>query len=115
MATSGRDPSSFLPLTVAEFSILLELATRDLHGYALLQSIDLRSSEVRIAPATLYRSIKRLLEASLIQGVDERPDRALDDERRRYYKLTALGHQVAVAEALRLAHLVDAARDARLI
>jgi DNA-binding PadR family transcriptional regulator len=70
---------------------------------------------VRLGPGTLYGSIKRLLEAHLIAECNERPDPDLDDERRRYYRLTDFGRRVASAEAERLASLVRQAQTKRLL
>ncbi len=112
----SAEPESFLPLTPAMFHILMALAKGDSHGYAIMQDIETSTDgRFRIGPGTLYGSIKRLLASGWIEEVDERPDPQLDDERRRYYRLTGLGRQVAEAEALRLAGMVRLARDARLL
>jgi DNA-binding PadR family transcriptional regulator len=104
------DPTKFLPLTTAEFQILLCLAGGERHGYAIMQEVAAATQgKVRLGPGTLYRSIKRLLTARLIEEGGERPDPALDDERRRYYQLTNLGRRVAAAEAARLDELVSQA------
>ena len=109
-------PESFLPLTPAIYEILLTLADDERHGYAIMSEINQRAAdEIRIGPGTLYRSIRRMLEMGLIDESDERPDPALDDERRRYYRLTELGRRVARAESERLARLVTLARQARLL
>lgn len=109
------DAESFLPLPLATFHILLVLRDGDRHGYALLQEIAERTGgELELGPATLYRSIHRLLEQGLVQEVRERPRPALDDPRRRYYRLTAAGAAVARAEAARLARLLALARRADL-
>jgi DNA-binding PadR family transcriptional regulator len=98
------------------FHILLALADGERHGYGIMQEIATRSSgKLRIGPGTLYGSIKRMLAEGLIEESDERPDPALDDERRRYYRLTSFGRQVAGAEAQRLAHLVGQARAKQLL
>jgi len=107
------DPSALLPLTAAEFQILLSLAGGERHGYAIMQDAAFATrGKLRLGPGTLYRSIKNLLANGLIEERGERPDPTLDDERRRYYRLTALGHRAA-AEAARLADLVSLA-NARL-
>src|SRR3989304_5528247 len=112
MNTDSPDLKHFLPLTPAAFNILLALADGEKHGYAIMQSIALRTAgEVRMGPGTLYGLIKRMLADGWIEELDERPDPALDDERRRYYRLSDLGQRVAVAEAERLALLVVAARQ----
>lgn len=103
-------------LTPAVFHILLALADGERHGYGIMQEIALRTDgTIRLGPGTLYRSIKRLLAEGLIEECDERPDPALDDERRRYYRLTGAGRRAAKAEAWRLGRLVDMARAKRVI
>ncbi len=115
-ATPQPDPESFLPLTPAMFHVLLALADAEHHGYAIMQAV-LESTDGRVSmgPGTLYGTIKRLLEANLIEESDSRPDPHLDDERRRYYRLTALGQRVAAAEAQRHATLVRVARAKGLL
>jgi DNA-binding PadR family transcriptional regulator len=116
MRKSQRDPNPLLPLTPAGFHILLALADGEKHGYAVMQEVAKRSQgKVRLGPGTLYGSIKRMLAEGLIEESDERPDPELDDERRRYYRLTEFGQRVAEAEAERLAGLVDAARAKMLL
>jgi DNA-binding PadR family transcriptional regulator len=111
-----RNPDDFLPLTPAMFHILLALADEDRHGYEIMREVDERTSgKVRLGPGTLYGSIKRMLGDELIEELDERPDPAMDDERRRYYRLSGFGRRVAVAEAERLAVLVKAARTKKLL
>jgi len=105
---------SLLPLTSVVFEILVSLATEDRHGYSILTDVRGRTSEP-LRPGSLYRALNRLLADGLIEELDERPDPALDDERRRYYRITALGRRVAEAEAARLEGQVRAARAARLI
>ena len=113
---SPASPTSFLPLTPVAFEILLALAGDELHGYAILQEIE-RRSEGRLAPhaGTLYRALARLVDDRLLEELDERPDPASDDERRRYYRLTALGREVGAAEALRLESQVQSARASKLL
>ena len=116
MTNRTPDPRQFLPLTQATFNILLALASGEKHGYAIMQEVIERTGgEVKIGPGTLYGSIKRMHAAGWIVELDERPDPALDDERRRYYRLTDLGERVAIAEAERLAQLVAAARRQGLL
>lgn len=116
MTTETSDPKRFLPLTPAVFNVLLALAEGDKHGYAIVQSLSQRTGgQVRMGTGTLYGIIKRLLADGWIEELDERPDPSLDDERRRYYRLTSLGKQVASAEAERLAGLVAAARQQGLL
>jgi DNA-binding PadR family transcriptional regulator len=94
-------------LQPAVFHILMALADEDRHGYAIIQEVLTRTNgEVRLSPGTLYRSIQRMLDDDLIVEVHERPAPELDDERRRYYRITAFGRTVAVAETERLQALV---------
>jgi DNA-binding PadR family transcriptional regulator len=110
------DPQSLLPLPVSEFQILLALADEERHGYAIKREVaDRTGGDVQLGPGTLYGSIKRMVANGLIQESDERPDPDLDDERRRYYRVTTLGRQVAVAEARRMERLVGIARAKRLL
>lgn len=105
-------PDSFLPLPSATFHILLAVAAEDRHGYAIIQDVAARTGgELRLSAGTLYRSIQRMLEQGLILETQERPAPELDDERRRYYRITALGESVAQAETRRLTQLVRMARD----
>ena len=116
MKAPDKTVDSFLPLTPAVFSILLALAGGEKHGYAIMQeSAQSSAGALRLGPGTLYRSIKQLLSAGLIQESGDRPDPLLDDERRRYYRLTAFGHRVLKAEAERLAQLVIQARSQGLL
>ncbi len=110
------DPEDLLPLTPAVFHLLLSLAGGDRHGYAIMQDVaESTAGRVKMGPGTLYGTVKRLLEAGLIEELDERPDPKLDDERRRYYRLTAVGQRVVKAEAQRYAEIVEEARAKRLI
>ena len=98
---------SFLPLKPHWFHILLSLAGEEQHGYAIMQDVLERSGgKIRLWPATLYGTLKRLIEADLILESEERPAPELDDARRRYYRLTLLGRQVLEAESVRLEGLV---------
>ena len=109
-----RDESSG-PLPPAVFQILVALADQDRHGYAIMQDVAARTDgRMKLSPGTLYGSIRRMLEDGLIVEIDERPDRDLDDDRRRYYRLTRLGRAVAMAEADRLSTLLRQARAAGL-
>jgi DNA-binding PadR family transcriptional regulator len=101
----------YLPLQPAVFHILMALADDDRHGYAIIQDVAERTGgAVRLSPGTLYRSIQRMLEEGLLVEIDDRPDPEEDDERRRYYRISPLGRQVARAEAQRLIDLVKMAR-----
>ena len=102
---------SLLPLPPATFHILMALAEEDRHGYAMIQCVEMRTGgELRLSPGTLYRSIQRMLEQGMIVETRERPAPELDDERRRYYRITPFGAKAARAEARRLAQLVKLAR-----
>jgi DNA-binding PadR family transcriptional regulator len=110
------DIEALLPLTPAMFHILLALSGGERHGYAIMREIAASTQgQLRVGPGTLYRSIKQMLAQGLIVEADERPNPALDDERRRYYRLTDFGQRVAAAEARRLARLVAQARQRRLL
>ena len=102
MTRTQPKPQSLLPLTPAVFHVLLALADGERHGYAIMLEVaETTEGQIKMGPGTLYGTIKRLLTARLIEESDERPDPQLDDERRRYYRLSALGETVARAEALR--------------
>jgi len=104
---SKVDPLAFLPLKTQWFHILLSLAGGEQHGYGIMQEVFERTGgKVRLWPATLYGSLKRLIEAELIEESAERPIPELDDARRRYYRLTELGGRVLDAERERLEELV---------
>ena len=116
MANPKTDPESLLPLTPAVFHVLLALAGGELHGYAIMQEVaNHTDGQIKMGPGTLYGTVKRLLEAQLIEESDKRPDPHLDDERRRYYRLTGVGEQVVKAEAQRYAEIVAIARGKKLI
>ena len=111
-----KDPRGLLPLTTAVLHILLSLADEERHGYGIMREVEDRTGgEVRMGPGTLYGSIKRMLADGLIEESDERPDPELDDSRRRYYRITDFGRQVAGAEAARLESLVRSAREKKLL
>jgi len=111
MKRTNTDVRRFLPLKSQWFHILLALAGGEQHGYGIMQDVlQLTRGKVRLWPATLYGSIKRLIEAELIEESDERPAPELDDARRRYYRLTALGRRVLDAERARLEELVRTIR-----
>ncbi len=105
-----------VPLTPAAFHILLALAGGERHGYAIMQEVArVTDGGTRLGPGTLYWTIKRLLDQGLIVEAAERPDPALDDERRRYYRLTLSGLRATRAEVQRLANVVLVARSRRLL
>jgi DNA-binding PadR family transcriptional regulator len=111
-----EEPEAWLPLTSAMFHILLALADRERHGYDIMREVDERTEgKMRLGPGTLYGSIKRMLKDGFIEELEERPDPELDDERRRYYRLTDFGYRLAVAEAQRLERLVKSARTKKLL
>jgi DNA-binding PadR family transcriptional regulator len=98
-------------LPVATYHILLALAAEDLHGYAIIQEVAMRTDgELTLSAGTLYRSIQRMLDQGLLVEPRDRPGPDEEDERRRYYRITPLGSAVARAEARRLADLVRMAR-----
>lgn len=110
------DPTSRLPLTPAVFHILLALADEARHGYGIMQDVEYRTAgQVRLGPGTLYGSLQRMMADRLIEESDERPDPKVDDQRRRYYRLTPLGRQVVEAEAARLQQLVKIAKSKHLL
>ena len=105
------DPADFLPLTPAIHHILLALADEERHGYGIMLEVSrVTGGATRMGPGTLYGTLKRLLASGLIEEADERPDPELDDERRRYYRITALGSSVLEAETSRMRLLLNAAR-----
>ncbi len=111
MTSKEPAPDSLLPLPPATFHILIAVAEEDRHGYAILQDVEARTGgELRLSAGTLYRSIQRMLEQGLLVETRERPAPELDDERRRYYRITPFGTAVAKAEARRLGQLVRMAR-----
>ncbi len=115
---SSKPPviDNLLPLSPAAFHILLALADGEKHGYAIMQGVaESTDGTIKMGPGTLYGAIRRMHQAGWIAECDERPDPTLDDERRRYYRLTDLGQRIATAEAQRLARLVAEARQRGLL
>ena len=111
MTETMQNSDQLLPLTPAVFNILLALADGEKHGYGIMQEVEANTKgQVLMGPGTLYGSIKRMLQADLIEESDERADPDMDDQRRRYYKLTALGRRALRMEAERLAAQVKIAR-----
>ena len=105
-----------LPLTPAVFHILLTLADGERHGYAIMREVaEQTGGQMRLGPGTLYGSIRRMLADGLIVESEARPDPALDDERRRYYRMTPFGRRIAEAEAARLQALTRAAQARGLL
>ena len=108
--TTHRSPQELLPLTPAVFHILLALSDQERHGYGIMQDVARQTDgALQLGPGTLYGCLKRMLTAGLVEEVGERPDPALDDERRRYYRMTPLGKRIVRAEAQRLAGAVTVA------
>jgi DNA-binding PadR family transcriptional regulator len=113
--THDPTPDALLPLPPATLHILLAVADVDRHGYAIIQEVAARTGgEVRLSAGTLYRSIQRMVELDLIEETDQRPAAGDDDERRRYYRITPFGREVACAEVERLQALVKLARTCGL-
>lgn len=116
MQNQEKNPEYHLPLTPAVFHILLALFDGEKHGYAIMREVEeATGGRMKLGPGTLYGAIKRLLKAALIAEMDERPDPALDDSRRRYYGLTDFGRRVLAAEAERLDYLLKIARRKKLL
>ncbi|MCY4640424.1 MAG: PadR family transcriptional regulator [Chloroflexi bacterium] len=112
---SSRVPSELLPLPVSQLHILLALITGDKHGYAIMKEIEaLSDGAVRMGPGTLYGAVKQMLKSGLIEESSDRPDPDLDDERRRYYRLTDLGRHALDAEVARMEQLARTARTRQL-
>jgi DNA-binding PadR family transcriptional regulator len=104
------------PLPSAAFQILLSLSSEDLHGYGIMREVAAQTdNRMRLGPGTLYSSIQTLLEAKLIEELDQRETAKMGDERRRYYHLTLAGRQLARSEADRLANLLRVARSKKIL
>src|SRR5580700_643785 len=107
---------SLAPLTPPVFHILLALAGEERHGYGIMRDVAWQTNDaLQMGPGTLYGCLKRMLAAGLVEESDERPDPALDNSRRRYYRMTAAGRQAARVEAERLENAVMAARSRKLL
>jgi DNA-binding PadR family transcriptional regulator len=105
-------PEGYLPLTPAVLDIMVAMGDEEVHGYAIMQEVRRRTAgKRRLAPGTLYRSLRQMEERGWVVEAEERPEAGLDDERRRYYRLTELGRRVALAELERLEGLVSTARS----
>jgi DNA-binding PadR family transcriptional regulator len=116
MTPAFKSSDLYGPLTPAMFHVLLALAGDDLHGYAILKEVDIRTNgKVRLSTGTLYGIIKRLLADGLVVERRTRPAEPQDDERRRYYRLTPLGRQVTAAEAERMDEVLAVARARNLL
>ena len=111
-----RSPDSLLPLTPGKFQVLIALADGEKHGYAIIKEVSRRTGgEISLSAATLYTIVRRFVQEGVIAESAERPDPALDDERRRYYRLTDFGRSVAHAEAIRMEKALGMARAKKLI
>ncbi len=107
----AQSTHELIPLTAPVFHILLALADEERHGYGIMQDVASQTGNaLQLGPGTLYGCLKRMLAAGLVEESDERPDPTLDDERRRYYRMTSLGKRVVRAEAERMAGAVMTAR-----
>jgi DNA-binding PadR family transcriptional regulator len=117
MTEAMQNPEGFLPLTPAVFNILLALSDGDKHGYGIMLEVEANTKgQVLMGPGTLYGSIKRMLQAGLIEESDERVDPEMDDPRRRsYYRLTDLGRRILRMEAERLVSQVRIARLKKIL
>ena len=110
MPSIDQSTADLTPLSPAVFHILLSLGEGERHGYAIKREIAARTlGKLKLGPGVLYGSINKMLELGLIEESADRPDPHLDDERRRYYRITAYGRKVAQAEALRMRELVQLA------
>ena len=108
---TNRNPLDLLPLPVAQLHILLALTTGDKHGYVIMREVEvLTEGAVTMGPGTLYGTVKKMLKAELVEESAERPDPELDDQRRRYYRITGLGRHVLDAEISRMEKLARTAR-----
>ena len=111
MKKPADDPTRFLPLKPTWFHVMLSLAEQEQHGYGIMQEVlDRTGGKVRLWPATLYGTLKRLIDEELIEESEQRPAAEVDDARRRYYRLTKLGRRVLAAEGERLEDLVRVIR-----
>ena len=105
------EAESLLPLPPATFHILVALADEDRHGYAVIKDVLARTGgTLKLSPGTLYRSVERMVQQGLILETSSRPAKDMDDERRRYYRITPFGREVALAESRRLTQMLDLAR-----
>lgn len=103
------------PLTPPVFHILLALADEERHGYGIMQDVARQTNDaLQMGPGTLYGCLKRMLAAGLVEEADERPDPRMDDERRRYYRMTSLGRKTVRGEVQRMATALSAAKAKRV-
>ena len=114
MANTATSLDKLLPLTPRVFHILLALVDGPEHGYQIMKEVEERSGgKVRIGPGTLYEAIQRLVKNGVIEESAERPETDLDDQRRRYYRITAEGERACATEVRRMETLLRNARKAR--
>ena len=112
----SSDQTEYRPISAQVFQILLAVSDKQLHGYAIIQDIEGRTNgEVVLSTSTLYGAIKRMMRDGLVERSEERPDPELDDERRRYYRITDFGREVARAEAQRIERLAKIVRRSQLL
>jgi len=112
----AKGPEDLLPLTPSVFHILVALSLGERHGYAIMRQVaEDTDGALQLGPGTLYGCLQRMLAAGLVEESDQRPDPQLDDERRRYYRISDFGTRVVRAEAKRLDAAVTAARARRLL
>ncbi len=112
----SKDPDDQLPLTPSVFHILMALSDGERHGYGIMRQVaEDTAGSLQLGPGTMYGCLQRMLSAGLVEESDWRPDPQLDDERRRYYRISPFGTRVVKAEARRLATAVTAARARRLL
>jgi DNA-binding PadR family transcriptional regulator len=116
MTRGKRSAEALLPLSAPMFQVLIALADGDKHGYAIIKEVTRRTQgEVKLGAGTLYAIIRKFEGDGVVEECDERPDPALDDERRRYYRLTAFGREVAQAEGKRMEDALRMAQAKNLI
>ncbi len=116
MGRKSRSPDDLLPLTPGMFHVLIALADGEKHGYAIIKEVARRTDgAIRVSAGTLYTLIRRFVQDGVIAESDHRPEAALDDERRRYYRITDFGRDVAKAEAARMESTLSMARAKHLI
>lgn len=116
MTKDRHDPRELLPIKPIVFQIILLLVDGERHGWSIAKELEKRLDDgKKTLPGNLYRTLRTMLMQHLIEESDRRPDPELDDERRRYYRLTEFGVEVGRLEARRLEHLVGAARSKRLL
>ncbi len=109
---TNENPLDLVPIPVAQLHILLALATGDKHGYAIMREVEvLTEGTVTMGPGTLYGAVKKMLKSRLVEESDERPDPEMDDQRRRYYRISGLGERVLNAEVNRMEQLARIARS----